>query len=171
MTDTDLVHTRSGLAASVGRSAKQRGLQVATAESLTGGLLAADLAQTPGAASWFRGGVVAYSAEVKRDVLFVRPGPVVSERAVLDMADGVALLLGANTTVAVSGVAGPGSLEGKRPGTVWFAVRNGSTTTAELRDLSGDPGEICDQTCAIALSLLLRRLTPTEDAQGFDDRR
>lgn len=145
-----------------------RDLRVATAESLTGGRLAASLARANDAGTWFRGGVVAYAAEVKHDVLAVRPGPVVSETAVREMAEGVADLLGADAAVAVSGAAGPSPLEGQPPGTVWFGVHVGDTTVAELHHLDGDPDDVCAQTCAVALDLLLAHLTdagadPTTD--------
>lgn len=161
---------RRRAAARIAHLAENRGIHIATAESLTGGLLASDLAQAPDASSWFRGGVVAYSPEVKRDVLCVRTGPVVSEHAVLDMADGVAALLGATATVAVSGVAGPTPLEGKDPGTVWIGVRHGSSAVAQLHHLTGEPQAICTKTCALALALLLRGLT-AESADPAGDRR
>ena len=143
----------------IARLADANGITVASAESMTGGLLAADLARAPDMAGWFRGGVVACTTAVQRDVLCVRPGPVISERAVIDMADGVALLLGATAAVAVSGVAGPLPFEGQQPGTVWFGVRSGTTTFAEVHHLHGEPEAICVDTCSTALELLLHGLT------------
>lgn len=139
---------------SIATIAGQRPLRIASAESLTGGLLASELARAPEASNWYRGGIVAYAAQIKHDVLGVRAGPVVSKRAVLEMADGVARLLDANTTVAVSGVGGPDDLEGNPPGTVWCAVRHELTTRTERFDFAGSPDEICRQTCAAALKLL-----------------
>jgi len=142
----------------IARLATRQGARVATAESLTGGLLASDLALAPHAALWYRGGVVACAPEVRRDVLYVRSGPIVSERAVLDMADGVALLLGATVAVAVSGVAGPLPSEGSAPGTVWFGVRHDGSTGAELHHFAGAPDAVCEATRDTALDLLLRGL-------------
>src|SRR4051794_35138508 len=82
------------------------GITVVVAESLTGGELSARLAATPGSGSWYRGGVVAYASEVKRSVLDVPPGPVVSEAAATAMAAGVCRLLDADLSVSVTGVAG-----------------------------------------------------------------
>ncbi|MDO9354446.1 MAG: nicotinamide-nucleotide amidohydrolase family protein, partial [Solirubrobacteraceae bacterium] len=96
---------------------------LATAESLTGGRVAASLTAVPGASEVFRGGVVAYASDVKVDVLGV-PADVVATVGVVSaacaeaMARGVRSLTGASYAVATTGVAGPGEQEGKPPGTV-----------------------------------------------------
>jgi nicotinamide-nucleotide amidase len=95
---------------------------VAVAESLTGGELAARFASAPGAGDWFRGGIVAYASDVKYDLLDVPVGPVVSEAAAAAMAAGACRLLGADVSVAVTGVAGPDDQDGEPPGTVWLAL-------------------------------------------------
>jgi nicotinamide-nucleotide amidase len=64
----------------------EAGLRIATAESMTGGLLASSFAEMSGASRFFVGGIVAYSADVKFDALGVTPGPVVSQRAAAEMA-------------------------------------------------------------------------------------
>ncbi len=145
----------SDLAAQVATAARRNRARVAAAESLTGGLIASKLARAPAATEWFRGGVVAYVAEVKQSVLGVRPGPVVTERTVRDMAAGVIDLLDATIGIAVSGAAGPGRLEGNAPGTVWLAARYDDGVATQLRHLAGSPDEVCSQTCTIALELLL----------------
>ena len=101
---------------------RRSGLALATAESLTGGLIAARLVSVPGAGDVFRGSVVSYASDVKRDLLGVPEGPVVSEAAVVAMASGVCDQLGADCSVAVSGVAGPDPAEGTEPGVVWMAT-------------------------------------------------
>lgn len=136
----------------------QHGLTVAVAESLTGGDLSSRLAQIDGASDWFRGGLVAYASAVKHDVLGVRPGPVVSEQAVLDMADGVARLLDADLTLAVTGVGGPDPQEGLAPGTVWIGLRLGEHHAAQLHHFPGDPAEVCATTCDAAIDLLVATL-------------
>jgi PncC family amidohydrolase len=100
----------------------QRHLTVAVAESLTGGMLSTRFAQAPGASEWFRGGIVAYATEVKHDLLGIRPGPVVSRQAAIDMVDGVSKLLDASVAIAVTGVGGPGPQDDQPPGTVWVGV-------------------------------------------------
>jgi nicotinamide-nucleotide amidase len=133
---------------------QRSGLQVAVAESLTGGLLASRLARLEGASDWFRGGVVAYAAGVKHDLLGVGPVPVVSERAALEMAAGVRALLGADLALGVTGVGGPGDQDGHPPGTVWIAVDVRGRAHAELHRFAGDPQEVCTATCTAALAHL-----------------
>ncbi len=130
---------------------RARGLSLAVAESLTGGLLASRLARAEGASTWFRGGVVAYATEVKHEVLGVRPGDVVRAEAVADMATGAARLLAADVGLAVSGVGGPEPQEGCPPGIVWVGAVAGDRTGTALHRLVGTPEEICLQTCVEAL--------------------
>lgn len=125
----------------------RRGQTVGVAESLTGGMVTEVLARGPDASDWLRGGVVAYASEVKYDLLAVRPGPVVSRDAALDMANGAARVLGADIGLALTGVAGPGRQEGEPPGTVWLAVHVGGDTRAELHRFDGGPVEVCDAAC------------------------
>ncbi|MDF2968426.1 MAG: competence protein [Nocardioidaceae bacterium] len=100
---------------------------VATAESLTGGLLCAALVAVPGASAVLRGGVVAYAADVKTGVLGVPPDVVsrhgtVAPGTATAMAEGARSLLGSDWAVATTGVAGPDEVEGKPVGTVHVAV-------------------------------------------------
>jgi nicotinamide-nucleotide amidase len=132
----------------------ERGVTAAVAESLTGGLLASRFSQAEGASTWFRGGVVAYSSDVKHELLGVRPGPVVSRDAALDMARGARRVLGADVAVAVTGVGGPDPEDGLPPGTVWIAVVAGDREEAELHRFDGDPLEVCVATCNTAVALV-----------------
>ena len=133
-------------------------VSLAVAESLTGGSLASRLARLPGAGEWFRGSIVAYSAEVKHDLLDVPPGPVVSEPAVRAMAEGAARLLGADLTIAVSGEAGPEPQDDVPLGTVWMAVCEGGDTVARELHLDGEPGDVVATTCDRAVDWLGERL-------------
>lgn len=99
-----------------------QGLRLATAESLTGGMIGTRLTEVPGSSRAFMGSIVAYDGEVKRSLLGVPDGPVVSEEAVVAMALGACVRLGADVSVAVTGVAGPDSQEGQEPGIVWMAT-------------------------------------------------
>ena len=99
-----------------------QGLTLATAESMTGGLIATRLTEVPGSSRAFLGSVVSYANSVKREILKVPEGPVISEQAVLSMAIGVCEALGADVSVAVTGVAGPDSQEGQEPGVVWMEL-------------------------------------------------
>ncbi|RHA43909.1 CinA family protein, partial [Cellulomonas rhizosphaerae] len=104
-----------------------RGLSVATAESLTGGLVCARLVSVPGASDVVRGSVVAYATDLKASVLGVDAdllaarGPVDADVA-LAMARGVRIRLGADVGLATTGVAGPGPADGHAAGTVLVAV-------------------------------------------------
>jgi len=94
----------------------ERGLTLAVAESVTGGLIASRLVGVAGASHWFRGGVVSYASEVKFDLLNVPVGPVVSSSAAEAMAIGVRDLLKADVGLSVTGVAGPKNKTASRPG-------------------------------------------------------
>jgi len=86
---------------------RERGLTLGLAESVTGGLVAGRLTGIAGASDVLRGSIVAYASEVKFDVLGVTPGPVVSERAAIEMAIGAKRALGSDVGLALTGVAGP----------------------------------------------------------------
>ena len=132
-----------------------RGLTVATAESLTSGLIASRLGAGSQAAAWFRGAVVAYQSAVKHSVLDVPEGPVVTAECAEAMARGVARLLDADAAVAVTGVGGPDPEEGEEPGTVFVAVLVADELTVHRLDLAGsDPDRILHETADRSLRLL-----------------
>jgi nicotinamide-nucleotide amidase len=151
------------LATEVIRTLVLAGLTVATAESLTGGLVAAALTDVPGSSNAFRGGVVAYATELKAQLLGVDPGlldrhgPVYAPVAVA-MADGVRNLLGATIGVATTGVAGPGPQDGHPAGTVHVAVSLSGDTVVRTMALPGNRDEVRRLTVERVLGLLLGRL-------------
>lgn len=121
---------------------RSRGWRLATAESMTGGLVAAALTSIAGASSVFAGSVVAYTSEAKEVVLGVPAALLdehgqVSPEAALAMADGAAGRFGVDVALAVTGVAGPGALE-REPGTVVIAVRTPEGARARVITLPGD---------------------------------
>ena len=136
-----------------------RGQSVATAESLTGGLLAARLTDVPGASRCFVGGVVAYATRVKESALGVphdvveRHG-VISEECASAMAVGVRERLGATWGLATTGVAGPDRQEGHPVGTVWIAVAGPAGVQTRLLHLGGTRHEIREATCRETLSAI-----------------
>jgi len=137
-----------------------RGQSVATAESLTGGLLAAALTDIPGASAAFRGGIVAYATELKAVLLGVDPGLLdrhgaVSAEVAGAMAGGVAARLGATFGVSTTGVAGPDRAEGKPAGTVFIAASAGRQPRVQRLALAGGRNDIRRETVAAALALLL----------------
>ncbi|MCP3423922.1 CinA family protein [Nocardioides pinisoli] len=140
-----------------------RGETLATAESLTGGLLSARLTDVPGASRSFVGGVVSYATRVKVAVLgvpdeLVAEHGVVSEECALAMARGVRGRLDATWGLATTGVAGPDRQEGREVGTVWVALAGPRGATARLLDLSGDRSAIRQAACVAVLELLAREL-------------
>jgi nicotinamide-nucleotide amidase len=124
--------------AAVGALLEDRGLTLAIAESMTGGLVASRMVDVPGSSRWFKGGVVSYQSDVKFDLLEVPEGPVVSEEAAKAMAEGVRRLLGADVGLAITGVAGPAEQDGQPVGTVWLGVAIGDDVDAVHLRLPGD---------------------------------
>lgn len=99
-----------------------RGLSLATAESVTGGLVGARLTGIPGASDVFRGAIVSYASEVKQTLLGVAEGPAVSEAAARQMAHGVRERLGADIGLSLTGVAGPDEQDGQPVGTLYVGL-------------------------------------------------
>lgn len=136
---------------------------LATAESLTGGHLAALITDVPGVSDTYLGGVVSYATEVKMSLLRV-PREVVEEYGVVSaecasaMAAGMRGLTGAHWAVSTTGVAGPTEQEGKPVGTVYVGIAGpGYRETVDLK-LDGDRPSIQSQTCDQALAALERAL-------------
>jgi nicotinamide-nucleotide amidase len=143
----------------VARMLVSRGLSLATAESLTGGLVAARLIGVEGASRWFRGSVVAYDPAVKFSLLSVPEGPVVTPDAARAMASGARSALGADVGLALTGVAGPDPLEGVEPGTVVIGLDlGGGEAEAVTVRLPGDRKGVRELAAISALDLLRRRL-------------
>lgn len=138
----------------------ERGLTLSAAESCTGGTIAARFTAMPGASVYFRGGVVAYSNDVKRDTLGVSADDLtrfgaVSEPVARQMAEGVRRLTGSDYAVATTGIAGPsGGSEAKPVGTVWIAVAGPEGCRAVCRQCGTDRGQIIDRASAFAISML-----------------
>ena len=141
----------------------RRGWTIAVAESLTGGLLTSTLVDVPGASAAVRGGVVAYSTEVKRDVLAVDAELLTAVGAVdsavaQQMADGVRRMLGADVGVSTTGVAGPEPQDGQPVGTVWIAVVTPSGDSTLRYAFAGSRPAIRERAVAAALAETLRQL-------------
>lgn len=139
---------------------RRAGLTVGVAESLTAGLVAARLADVPGASAVLRGAVVAYATDLKHALLGVdadllaRSGAVNAEVAE-QMADGARRTLRADLAVATTGVAGPDPQDGVPPGTVFLAVSAAAGTRAREARLRGDRRAVREGTVDLALDLLL----------------
>jgi nicotinamide-nucleotide amidase len=152
------VHPPGELAARIVRALGERGQTLATAESLTGGLLGAAITAVPGASAVYRGGVIAYATELKAVLLGV-PGDLLAEHGPIHpgvaaaMAEGARDRLGATWGLATTGVAGPDSADGLSPGTVHIAASAGSPATRSLA-LAGGRDQIRRDTVDQALRLL-----------------
>ena len=154
----------SDLAAVVLEALRKRRSRLGVAESCTGGLVAARIAGIPGASDTFIGGVVAYADVIKTAALKVpldvlEAHGAVSEETVRAMAEGAQRLFSTDTSIAVTGIAGPtGGTPDKPVGTVWLAARVHTTTRAMRRVFPGDRGEIQRRSAQAALDLLRRLL-------------
>jgi nicotinamide-nucleotide amidase len=147
----------------------QQNLIVATAESCTGGEIGARFTDLPGSSAWFNGGIISYTNAAKSKLLDVsvdslKEQGAVSEKVVLQMAQGACEKLNADLAVAVSGVAGPGGGSEKKPvGTVWIAWAwqdKSRGATSRLFQFAGDRDMIRKATVEEAISGLIQQLTP-----------
>jgi nicotinamide-nucleotide amidase len=149
----------------VAQGLRHRGQRLATAESCTGGLIAACCTLLAGSSDWFERGFVTYSNAAKHELLGVPTALIdrhgaVSEAVVRAMADGALRHSAADWSLAVTGIAGPGGGSDAKPvGTVWLALgRRGAVTQAECRLLDGDRTAVRSATVARALSMLVDAL-------------
>jgi nicotinamide-nucleotide amidase len=143
---------------------RERGLSLAVAESVTGGLVGARLTAIPGASEVLRGGLVAYASDVKFTHLGVPEGPVVTAAAAAAMAAGVRRLLDADVGLATTGVAGPAEQEGQPVGTVFLGLAIGERVESTVVRLPGDRNRI-RQYGVISLLNFLRLSLLTESAE------
>ena len=153
----------------LGNMLKERRQSLAVAESCTGGTIASLITGVPGSSVYFKGGIVAYSNEIKRDQLAIEPSVIekygaVSKQVVEDMANNTRLLFNTDYSLAVSGIAGPsGGSEEKPVGTTWIAVSSKNTIrSSELR--FGDNRKRNIQRASVTALNILRKLI-MEDQQ------
>lgn len=157
----------------VASALRAAGETIATAESCTGGLIAARLTDRPGSSTYVRGGIVAYDNAVKVDVAGVDAALIethgaVSEEVAVALAAGAIARLGADVGVGVTGIAGPGGGTPDKPvGLVWFAIahRDGRSSTLSLT-IPGDRFNVRDRATTVALHLVRRLLLGTGGIPG-----
>ncbi|HEY5122008.1 MAG TPA: competence/damage-inducible protein A [Acidimicrobiales bacterium] len=142
----------------IGERMLARGLTLAVAESVTGGLIASRLVNIAGASRWFRGAVVSYASDVKFDLLGVPRGPVVSAEAAEAMARGGRAVLGSDIALSVTGVAGPEEQDGQPAGTVFVGIAIGEQVEHVALRLPGDRPRIRSYSAISALDALRRVL-------------
>lgn len=141
-----------------------QGKTLVTAESLTGGGIGATLTAVPGASAVFKGGVISYTDEVKREVLGVPAADLaafgaVSAPVAQAMASGARNLLKADYAISVTGLAGPtGDEFGHEVGTVFIGYADATCAFARAYHFPGDRETVRTQTIEAALELLLQNL-------------
>jgi len=147
---------------------RERGETVATAESLTAGLVTAALTSVPGSSAVVRGGLVVYATDLKHalagvdEALLAEHGPVHPEVA-RQLAEGARTRCGATWGLGLTGVAGPDSQDGVAPGTVHVAVSSATGTAVETMTLGGDRHDVRAASVDGVLALLVQRLTSTSE--------
>lgn len=146
----------------VAHTMQKWGKTLATAESCTGGAIAQQLTALAGASTYYRGGVVAYSNDVKEAALGVKHSTLethgaVSEETVREMVEGVRNRLGADYAVATTGIAGPGGGTAEKPvGTVWIGIASENETVAKLLKFGDRRAQTIERTCNAVFSELIR---------------
>ncbi len=145
----------------------ESGATLAIAESCTGGAIASKFTAMAGASAYLLGGVVAYSNDVKTNILGVDPVSLacfgaVSEVVVLEMAEGIRRITGSDYAIATTGIAGPdGGSKHKPVGTVWMAIATPEGSRAIMRNSGTDRGQIISRASAYAIEMLYEELTKT----------
>ena len=159
------------LVARVAAALTARDARLATAESCTGGLVAAACTSLAGSSAWFERGVVSYSNAAKSELLDVAPALIarhgaVSAEVACAMAAGLLGRAPAGFAVAVTGIAGPDGGTALKPlGTVWIATAaRGAGAEATLLNASGDRAAVRERSVARALELVLARIEATPAA-------
>jgi nicotinamide-nucleotide amidase len=143
-----------------------KGWMLASAESCTGGMIAAACTDLAGSSNWFERGFVTYSNEAKTELLGVDPALIAAQGAVSEvvaraMAFGAIRHSHAQASVAVTGVAGPsGGSKDKPVGTVWFGFQVDGLLTSELRHFAGDRAAVREATVRHALNRLIELVGP-----------
>lgn len=145
------------LAAMVSDLARRTGTTIATAECLTDGRVASRLGNAREAASWFVGGIVADSIQVKRQLLQVQAPTFVSEQAAREMALAARTLLGADLCIAITG-GDPAGVD-RAIGTVCFAIADASGVLTETKHAGGQTQHSAGYATQHALTMVRRRLT------------
>jgi nicotinamide-nucleotide amidase len=153
-------------AAMVIAAARDAGLTVAAAESLTAGMVCAALAEVPGASAALQGGVVAYQGSVKVSLLGVDPDLLARQGAVnpevaAQMAAGACAALGADIAVATTGAAGPEPHDGKPVGTVFVSVASDNVSSVQEFRFDGDRADVRAAASRAALESLYDVLRTT----------
>ncbi|MCD4837390.1 competence/damage-inducible protein A [Neobacillus sedimentimangrovi] len=149
---------------------KERKWTITSAESLTGGLFQQEITSISGASSIFKGGIVCYSNEIKRDIVQVKQETLetygsVSEECARELAENVMKIFGTDIGISFTGVAGPDELEGKPVGTIFIGIAlKGRPSIVEKIKLSGSRGANRNRAVRYGCYFLLKYLRELQDA-------
>ena len=155
----------NAISAEVVRVFLEKGLTLGTAESLTGGLVAASVASVSGASAVLMGGIVAYDPRVKHEVLGVETAVietdgVVSEACARQMAQGARRVLGVDVAVSATGIAGPTGGTTETPvGTVFIGCATAEGTRVAEWHFAGDRQEVRREAARAALEMAMERIS------------
>ena len=131
-------------------------------ESLTGGMLASQIASCAGISSCFKGSITSYTNEIKEFAGVkhetIEKFGAVSKETAIEMAESVKKLFKTDWAISTTGVAGPASLEGKRPGTAWVAVAGPNVVVTDFVDWPGSREMVRQRVCKTALNLIFKQL-------------
>ncbi len=156
------------LSETIGKMLSVKKQTVAVAESCTGGLLGGEFTKIPGSSNYFIGGVIAYSNEVKTEILGVKQQTLenfgaVSEQTAVEMAENVRKIFNSTFGLSITGIAGPtGGTPSKPVGTVWIGISTPDRTFAKHFQFAGDRDIIRERSVAEALTMLYFNI------KGFD---
>lgn len=163
-----IINENKDLARNIISKASEKGLTIVTAESLTGGLIAATLTEVPGSSSCIKGSFVTYAVDAKRGFLSVSDATiekdgVVSAECAREMVQGAQERSGADIAVSVTGIAGPtGAEPGKPVGTVWMGLSSAGLEQENMFSFDGDREAIRLKTVNAALKTILRSIEGIE---------
>ena len=149
---------------------KERKWTITSAESLTGGLFQQEITSISGASSIFKGGIVCYSNEIKRDIVQVKQETLetygsVSEECARELAENIMKIFGTDIGISFTGVAGPDELEGKPVGTIFIGIAlKGRPSIVEKIKLSGSRGANRNRAVRYGCYFLLKYLRELQDA-------
>ncbi|MEM3018560.1 MAG: CinA family protein [Candidatus Bathyarchaeia archaeon] len=152
----------------IGKILKERGLSLACAESITGGLISDRITDVPGSSSYFKGSIVCYSVQAKMDLLsipehLIREKGVISAEVAERMAEGVRETMGSDIGLSTTGLAGPEGSEGKPVGTVFVGLSAPGHTLVRTLSLQGDRRTIKEAASEAALDLLISFLEESHE--------
>ena len=142
------------IARDIAAAAHGSGHSIAAAESISAGKVATALAAAPDASEWFSASIVAYGTPMKREILGVKADAVISHECAREMAEGALRLTGADLVVAVTGVGGPDTEEGRPPGTVIICAGSRDGLQVFEHAFDGSPEDVVQLATVHALQHL-----------------